>query len=93
MTETTNPIGVVLNDDGTYPAYAWPGGYAIAYLMNDGVFLCASCVNDDSNPIHFDGDRDGWLVIGYMTADWHDEGDGNWTCAHCEVVIHAGDDD
>ena len=73
--------------DDKVPAYAWPGGYAVAYLMDDGEFLCARCVNDESNPVHDNGDKDGWLVVGYMTADYHDAEDGDWVCAHCDAVI------
>lgn len=76
-------------EDEKLPAYAWPGGYAIAYLTDDGEYLCAACVNDESNPVHEDEPDDGWRVIGYNTADWHDIGDPDWTCAHCSADIHA----
>lgn len=78
--------------DGKLPAYAWPGGYAIAYLMDDGEFLCADCANDPTNPVHEGGDGDGWRIEGYETADWHDEGEGDWTCAHCNAVIDPDPD-
>ncbi len=76
------------NEIKELPAYAWPGGYAIAYLVDDGEFLCAKCVNDESNPVHdssTDSSADGWRVDGYMTADWRE--DDAWTCAHCNAVI------
>lgn len=76
-----------------FPPYAWPGGYAIAYLMDDGEFLCAGCMNDNPDSIHFSGSGDGWRVDGFITADWHDTGDGDWICAHCYVIIDKGDED
>ncbi len=81
-----------VTDGGNLPAYAWPGGYAIAYVCNDGETLCADCVNDDTNPVHdasTDDSPDGWRIDGYMTADYHDIGEGDWTCAHCSRVIDA----
>lgn len=80
-------------DNGDLPAYAWPGGYAIAYLMDDTEFLCARCVNDESNPVHsFPALADGWRVDGYVSSDWHDVGEGDWVCAHCNGVIDKGDE-
>ncbi len=34
-----------------YEKYAWPGGYEIAYVLDDGELLCADCANDPSNPV------------------------------------------
>jgi len=59
--------------------YAWPGAYPIMYLMNDGELLCADCVNDPSNPVHFGGDNDGWRIESVYV---HYEG-GPEFCAHC----------
>lgn len=77
------------DDTGKLPAYAWPGGYAVAYLMDDGEFLCAACMNDDSNPTHDGGAADGWRVEAFVTDDWHDSEDA-WTCAHCNATISEG---
>jgi hypothetical protein len=39
------------NDDGTLPAYAWPGGYQMFYLCKDNSVLCPTCANKlDQNP-------------------------------------------
>lgn len=32
------------DSEGQYPHFAWPGGYVMAYVMDDGEMLCASCV-------------------------------------------------
>lgn len=76
----------VRDDDGKFPKYAWPGGYAIAYVADDGEFLCGDCVNNEPE-VHFDGDADGWRVDGYTTGDHHDGDDEAWVCAHCGAVI------
>lgn len=68
-----------------FPSFAFPGGYPILYVTDDAETLCARCVNDLSNPIHFTGDKDGWRVDGatihYEGADEH--------CAHCNAVIES----
>lgn len=74
------------SETGEFPAYAWPGGYAIAYVADDGELICATCVNTQEE-VHFAGNADGWRIDGYQTADWHDVGDGEWACAHCYAVI------
>lgn len=75
----------IRDENGLLPAYAWPGGYAIAYVMDDCEFLCAKCANDPSNPIHETGDADGWRIDAYITADWHEGTE--WYCAHCNATI------
>lgn len=72
------------NTDGRLSAFAWPGGYAIAYVVDDGALLCATCANRDG---HEGGIADGWRLEGTLTADWHDEGEGDWICSHCGAVI------
>ena len=70
--------------EGQYPHFAWPGGYAIAYLMDDGEYLCPTCVIDKSNPVHEDGENDGWKIVGYTTSADTDE---TLICAHCSRYI------
>ena len=74
-----HPIGPIPFAD----SYAWPGGYPIIYLVDDGDTLCPDCVNDSSNPVHFGGDADGWRVDGRML---HLEGPDE-CCAHCNRFI------
>jgi len=78
--------------DGTITKYAWPGGYAVAYITGDGAMLCPDCVQNETDCIHFDentpaNNQDGWNVVGHMTADWHDIESGDWICDHCNAVI------
>jgi hypothetical protein len=70
---------------GKLPKYAWPGGYPLYYLMDDGEALCPDCANDPSNPVHIDGLRDGWRIeapdINYEDAQLY--------CAHCNKRIES----
>lgn len=74
---------------GKAEPYAWPGGYPIGYVCNDGELLCAACVNDPSNPVHLDGEPDGWRIEGYSVL--HESENGEW-CAHCNKLLIEGDD-
>jgi hypothetical protein len=64
-------------------AYAWPGGYEIAFVCVDGEYLCRACVLANwrlvSNSVRSQ-DRSGWRVIGIETAD---NFENHETCAHC----------
>lgn len=74
---------------GKLPAYAWPGGYPIIYVMGDGEVLCPACANGengseayepkDANPNH---DRQ-WTIAEQVI---HYEGEPE-TCAHCNATI------
>lgn len=68
------------------PSYAWPGGYPIMYLLDDGGTLCGDCANDPTNPTHFPDPNgkagDGWGIVGAYVAD----GDDAETCDHCGKV-------
>lgn len=81
-----------LDAEDEFPSHAFPGGYPIGYLMDDGEIVCGTCVNDTSNPIHFDtdGPRDGWRVEGYMVFEESETGEN---CAHCGRVIVEADED
>ncbi len=70
--------------DGSLPAFAWPGGYAIAYVVDDGELLCAADATADG---HEGGIPDGWRLEGFISSDWHDIGEGDWVCSHCSKII------
>ncbi len=75
-------------DECWWPAAAWPGGYSIAYITDDGEELCSNCMDSQDDNVHFSGPNDGWKVIGVSaygaTADYPDD---DATCAHCHSVI------
>lgn len=68
--------------DGTLPAFAWPGGYPIVYLSEDGDEWCAKCASDP----------DAFPPILY--AQLHEEG-VPISCAGCGMEIESayGDPD
>ena len=71
--------------DGSLPAYAWPGGYPIVYVMGDGETLCAACANGGNGSLAVEeGLEDdmpdkSWTIVG---AQVHWEGEPE-ICAHC----------
>jgi hypothetical protein len=68
--------------------YAWPGGYPIGYLCDDGEYLCADCVNDPTNPVHMAGDADGWRLEGLEALEGSAlDYDGAVLCAHCSFAL------
>ncbi len=75
---------------GPAESYA-DGGYAIAYVMGDGEYLCADCVNDPSNPVLIgDADRfsrcDEWTVIGIEVLYDSDPECAPY-CVHCNAAL------
>ena len=41
----TMALDAIRNDKGDLPAYAWPGGYPVAYLTGENDTLCPKCAN------------------------------------------------
>lgn len=80
-------------DSGKMPAYAWPGGYPMYYLMEDGDTLCPDCANGENGSLAYivseDADRakyhDGWGIVG---QDIHWEGEA-FICCHCGKRIDS----
>lgn len=73
-----------------WDAYAWPGGYEICYVLNDGDLLCHSCANDNLLRT-IDPDDDQFYIV---DADVHWEGPPIY-CDHCnrEIESEYGDPD
>jgi hypothetical protein len=68
--------------------YTGLGSYPIGYFMDDGECLCASCVNDPSNPVHSGGEADGWRLEGLEAlAGSSLDYEGAVLCAHCSFVL------
>ena len=48
-------IDTIRDENGTLPAYAFPGGYPIFYTDSDNSILCPDCANSsDSDPDEID---------------------------------------
>jgi hypothetical protein len=73
------------SNGGELPAFAWPGGYPMYYLAEDGEILCPDCANRKN-----DADA-AWRLVGY---DVHFEGP-TLSCSHCgaDIVSGSGDPD
>jgi hypothetical protein len=82
----TSSLDIVRRSQG----YAWPGGYPVAALVDDGELLCFKCATDPTNPVHEGGEADGWRVDGYMILEGTEEDyDGSCLCAHCHTNLLA----
>ena len=71
------------DSDGKLSAYAWPGGYQLYYVTDDGEVLCPACANLPE--AHIGGEADGWSIIGAQ-ANYEDDTLG---CANCDADIPA----
>lgn len=76
---------IARDEDGRYMRYAWPGGYPVFHVCDDGEALCTDCANDPRNPIHEDEPNDGWRIIG---SDINYE-DTELVCVHCGKQIES----
>ena len=80
-------MALTRDDNGRLPAYAWPGGYQMYYVTDDGGCLCPNCANgengseasEDAEP------RSGWKLAG---QDIHWEGEPI-ICDHCGSDIES----
>ena len=69
-------------------SYAWPGGYPLYFLCEDGAALCCKCAKKERRniieSIHANA-RDGWHVVGidinYEDADLY--------CDQCNAHIKS----
>jgi len=79
------------NQDGSLPAYAWPGGYPLYYICQDGGTLCPACANGGNGSIAYISNSSD----GIDDAQWHIVGqDVNYEdnllfCGHCNAQIEA----
>jgi len=75
------------NDNGKFPAYAWPGGYPIIYVCADGGVLCPDCANGENGSEASESSD--------APSDWRMEGtDIHWEgapelCDHCGAIIES----
>ena len=70
------------DESGKYPAFAWPGGYPLFYVIEeDNSVCCPKCANDS--------ERDGTLTAGDINYE-----DTDLFCDFCNERISSayGDD-
>lgn len=67
--------------------YAWPGGYPLSIVMNDGGALCTGCAKAEWRNVAHDtvkGWRTGWDAAGVQVM-W----EGGNRCDHCNECLDA----
>lgn len=75
------------NDKGAFDKYAWPGGYPIFYLMEDGGVICPDCANKESELIRVSReDHDKQWQIAAADINWED---ASLYCDHCSQRIES----
>jgi hypothetical protein len=68
--------------------FAWPGGYPLFAIMDDGACICRECAKSEAKQIirsTRDHARDGWECIG-VDVNWEDT---DSYCAHCNKPIES----
>jgi hypothetical protein len=65
--------------------HAWPGGYPMFALCDDGGALCHRCCKTESRSIGTTYGRDGWAIVG-LGVNWEDPG---LFCDHCGERIES----
>jgi hypothetical protein len=79
-------MDIIRNNDGTLPAYGWPGGYPIFYVTADGGVLCPECGNGRNGSEASENTDDAqWRLVG---GDVHWEGEP-LQCEHCNASIES----
>ena len=80
---TLGPIKQAIRDK-----FAWPGGYPLFLVANDGGALCIDCSRTEYRQIAHDtvkGWRTGWDITG-ADVNWEDP---DLTCDHCGEHIES----
>lgn len=62
---------------------AWPGGYPVHYVVDDGGTLCPACVRDNFALCLGSDGRDGWCITG-RDINWETE---DLYCDNCNKRI------
>lgn len=68
-------------------AYAWPGGYQLAFLCDDGATLCFDCARKEVRqiiPAIAGRDKSGWRVVACYNVD---DCESYTACDNCNVVL------
>ena len=69
--------------------YAWPGGYPMYAVTDDGGVICRFCAEEEREPIALTDGRDGWCVVD-LSVNWEDL---ELRCDCCGREIEAAYDD
>ena len=83
MPETT-PNPILFTDNGQVLRYAWPGGYPVFYVCDDGGALCPPCVQENLEQCTEDA-WGGW----YVTAHGINYENDSLYCGRCSKTIES----
>jgi hypothetical protein len=75
-----------VDDNGAYPAFAWPGGYPLYYLTADNGILCPECANGRHGSEAGDRNTDPQWRLVAVEVHWEGE---PLTCDHCQAKIES----
>ena len=70
----------IIGEDGKLPPFAWPGGYDVLYLCDDGEFVCAGCAQEA-----LDEELD-WRPVGFELSEGIETDE---FCAHCGQALNV----
>lgn len=65
--------------------FAWPGGYPLYAITDDGGAMCAKCCEENREEIGTTSGRDGWCVVA-LEPNWEDP---DLVCDCCSRPIEA----
>ena len=65
--------------------YAWPGGYPLFAITDDGGCLCAKCCEIEGECIDGSYTGDGWHIVA-LDVNWEDD---SLYCDHCGSQIES----
>lgn len=72
---------------GELPEYAWPGGYPIAYIVDDCDACCAQCANGSNGAQFHEITTDSqWRLTGF---DVNYENPSGEHCCHCNKILEC----
>jgi hypothetical protein len=82
---TTQSNSLRLANQLTDQPYAWPGGYPLFAVTNDGGALCHNCTKAEIKAIATTTGSDGWTIAS-IEANWEDP---QLFCDHCGDRIES----
>jgi hypothetical protein len=81
-TQTSGEIAAMVAEE----KFAWPGGYELFAVTDDGAVLCFDCCKNEAENITDAFEGDGWFVTGVDSMANCDEPQ---SCDHCYRVVGA----
>lgn len=73
-------------------AFAWPGGYPLYFITQDGAALCFDCAHKEFRQVAWDylnKASTGWRIVG-CEINYVNNEDGELICDHCNKRIESG---